>query len=144
MTLVRADPDGHRPLCRCCGKQLPKNSSVVWVERHRSTLHKPTKYSSYVYVNEDNHPRTKEDCRQWSNFPILSISRGVYLNSVLRSDLVHSFRVWPDNMYVAHYGYFCSNHCAGCWAEVAARALPNAHSVAYQDAKRAQRGEKPK
>lgn len=73
-------------------------------------------YSWTIYVSEANRPRTKAECQRFSNHPIVSVKRGY------NPEKISSFGVWDGESYQRSYDHFCTNDCAGRFAQWAANA----------------------
>jgi hypothetical protein len=95
------------PLCRCCGKPLPK----------KVTTHYPPKGAHFF-----DGPMSKEDCQALSNETVVSVA--YHHNG--RSDgvrQVRRFGTWDGESYDSVYGqgFFCTLRCAADFAAAFAR-----------------------
>jgi hypothetical protein len=99
-----------RPLCRYCGKPLPKRTTSR-------------------YLSKDQPAWNREDCQHMTNEKVITVRYGLpgYTNRV------RMFTTWDERSYESVYGqgFFCTLRCASNFAGVFAR-LGHGTSAYYE------------
>lgn len=117
--------------CACCGKNVRKWTTTVYLEKERSKFHTSHTGSRYIYPDELGipWPKTLAECQKLSNQKVTSIERRVYWKDTgpryekERAEFVRKFTEWDGETYLPRYTYFCSNTCAGTYAQALVREL---------------------
>lgn len=102
----------ERPLCRSCGKPIAKRTTMhqLLMSRSSQTRH-DTEFWKTITV--DQLPATREQCKAYTNQPIVSIRR-------YRGEQIWAFTTWDGRSYVDLY--FCTGRCAQAFGYLMAQA----------------------
>lgn len=112
------------PLCRTCGKPIPKKTVRHWFGR-----------SAYrnegFYVDHPEKPHSKAEVQRLTNDQVVSIRK-------YSTGEIYAAGTWDGESYVSEY--FCTDGCARSYGYFAVRCAPELRTKSYADAAAAQDG----
>ena len=120
----------NRPLCRYCGKPIPKRTTTVIFEKTQEEVDRHPMSQGWRYVL--GQPPTKEEAQRLVNETIVSVKRHHADPSV-----ISSAGIWDGESYVDPY--FCNGQHAKDFAYMVARDRPNIGSDSWVNALSKQR-----
>jgi hypothetical protein len=112
------------PLCRYCGKPIPKATRVVWLHPRPLTDHEEEDGGAmWRHVSVEELPCNLAECQRLTNQQILQVRYGT------KGSITH-FHEWDGKSYKDQY--FCKGDCAKRFGYVAARR--GEYTTAYEKA----------
>lgn len=103
----------EQPLCRCCGKRVPKFTERVWVDDKETD-----------YGRRNGHAvgplYSIAECQQRTNLRVVSVQYDRNADRGVKGRKVWSFTTWDGESYVD--AFFCGGTCVDRFAYVMARA----------------------
>lgn len=121
----------HPPLCRYCGKPIPKRTTTVHFEKTQQDVDKHPMMKWWRYVV--GQPTNKAEAQRLVNEPIVSIRR-----HYADPNLIASVGIWDGESYVDPF--FCNGQHAKDFAYVIARDKPGLGTNSWAEAINKQRG----
>lgn len=118
-----------QPYCRCCGKPIPKATTLVWTTEKRTSYERD--HPGMRYVEVGNRPlRTKADAQKLTNAIVTSVSyrekSGPDFEPIPDSRYIWKFTEWDGESY--RHKHFCNlTRCAVDFALVIAELNPKVH-----------------
>ena len=101
-----------QPLCRCCGKPIPKATRSQYFSDRPNTPHA---------ICLDKLPANKAEAQRYINQAVIGVSR--------HRDGVYAAAIWDGESYKDDL--FCKDRCAVTFGRLAARSQPDLQTVAY-------------
>jgi hypothetical protein len=115
-----------RPLCPTCGTPLPKLTTTVWCYDDGANIRQQdSNWSRYLYLPDEQLPRSIADCRRLSNQDVVSV---IYRSEYNRETdtfvrgRVSRFTEWDGATYWTASKPFCKPECALVFARLAYQA----------------------
>jgi hypothetical protein len=117
----------HPPLCKVCGKPVPKlTRSVSFVPATLNKRQNGERGTHSIYLDEELRPTTVAEAMRYSNEPLISVQR-------YGGKHIGSFNTWDGESYV-YGGHFHAQGCAAKFGEAMARQHPTMAMPAYHAA----------
>lgn len=97
--------------CKNCGKPIKKLTRLIYLKNERTKYDVPGMLIGYSYIGDAQLPQNVGDCRRFTNEQVVQVT---YSRSNAGID---SFYTWDGKTYLPCFGYFCTNRCAGQFAQ---------------------------
>jgi hypothetical protein len=125
-----------RPLCRYCGKPIPKRTTTVWFEETQEDVDRKAPTATF-YRYLVGSPMTKEDAQSLVNETIVHITRGAFRNGRFDKAYIGRASTWDGTSYTDDH--FCKRECAEDFGHIVARDRPELATAAYNAALKKQK-----
>jgi hypothetical protein len=122
-----------QPLCRCCGKQIRKDTVLVHFKQEPSQYDYNSNRIQHAYVRDRLWPRTLKQAQTFVNQQIISISYN-RPNEKRQHSEVSKVHVWDGESYVDPF--FCSGSCASRFAYAIAKQTTYALNLYWEKQKK--------
>jgi len=101
------------PLCRCCGKSIPKRT-ITYHVMEPDSVQSISESPFWKTVRPPHRLTSKAECQRYTNHPIVSVRYSDY-----KGRHVTSFSAWDGESY--EDPFFCNGTCARDFAYLMAR-----------------------